>query len=70
MNDTRKLKLCKVLPLPKGHEKDYPFKSGDVVLMLGEIDQMPGLCIVATKAGRAIMGFHMDNFRELEVDEV
>ena len=33
--------LCRV-DLPRGYEDHYPFATGDTVLMLGEIEQMPG----------------------------
>ncbi len=64
-----KLKMFRVRPLPKGYG-GYPFREGDVVLMLGEIDKMPGHCAVATQAGKVIMGFDMDNFEEIPEEDL
>jgi hypothetical protein len=47
----------------------YPFKNGDVVLMLGEILQMPGHVAVALKDGRVVFGYHVENFRPLTDEE-
>jgi hypothetical protein len=60
--------VCEV-ELPKGYENQYPFKNGDNVLMLGEIEQMPGHVIVATKDGRVLWGYHIENFRKLTREE-
>jgi hypothetical protein len=40
----------------------YPFTREDVLLFLREVQQMPGHCVVATKDGRVIWGYHTENF--------
>jgi len=60
--------LCEV-DLPQGYEDHYPFKNGDTVLMLGEIEQMPGHVVVATKDGKTHFGYHVENFRKLSREE-
>lgn len=47
----------------------YPFKDGDTVLLLGEIENMPGHVAVALKDGRVLGGFHPELFRVLSEDE-
>jgi hypothetical protein len=59
--------LCEVNALPEGF--DYPFKNGDTVLMLGEIEQMPGHVAIALKDGRVLFGYHEENFRKLTEEE-
>ena len=63
--------LCEVqdLWLPEGTPNTYPFKEGDHVLMLGEIEQMPGHVAVALKDGRVLFGYHAENFRKLTREE-
>ncbi len=39
--------------IPKGYEDKYPWKIGDPVLRLGEIENMPGHVAVVTSAGVA-----------------
>jgi len=59
---------------PEGY-KDYPFTSGDILLFLGEIVNMPGHCAIATinknlgNSGVIFTGYHTDNFIELKEDE-
>ena len=48
--------------------EEFPFKYGQVVVMLGEIEQMPGHCIVAT-GGKVYFGYHTDDFTKLIADE-
>jgi hypothetical protein len=48
---------------------EYPFKEGDVVLLLGEIENMPGHLVVALMDGRVLFGFHPELFRVLTEDE-
>ncbi len=57
--------------------RDYKYLSwrddfywGETVLFLGEIKQMPGHCIVATKEGKVIWGYHTENFRLATEDEI
>ena len=54
--------------LPKGYK--YPFKNGDTVFVFGDIEQMPGHCVIATKKGKVHLAYHTDNFRKMSVDEV
>jgi hypothetical protein len=63
--------LCEVVDLwlPEGQESHYPFKEGDTVLMLGEIEQMPGHVAVSLKDGRVVFGYHVENFRKLSREE-
>jgi hypothetical protein len=67
--------LCEVqdLWLPEGvatyDSVTYPFVNGDTVLMLGEIEQMPGHVAVVTKDGKTHFGYHMENFRKLTREE-
>jgi hypothetical protein len=71
---TDKPYLCKVIDLPKkedhpGWNGSYPFKDGDTVLMLGEIEQMPGHVAIALKDGRVLFGYHAEYFRKLSQEE-
>lgn len=61
--------LCQVSNIPKGYLESYPFKNGDIVLMLGEIEQMPGHVAIALKDGRVLFGYHAENFRKLSMEE-
>ena len=54
------LAVCSVIGLPF---------TGDTVLVLGEIEQMPGHVVVATKDGRVFYGYHADNFDKLDKDD-
>lgn len=47
-----------------------PFQQGQVVLMLGEIESMPGHVAVATKDGRVHFAYHADNFELLPAEDV
>jgi hypothetical protein len=60
--------LCRV-DLPRGYEDHYPFATGDTVLMLGEIEQMPGHVAVALRDGRVLFGYHAEDFCRLPLDE-
>lgn len=46
------------------------FKKGQPFLYLGEIIQMKGHCIVVDKEGKTHWGYHTENFRVPEEDEV
>ena len=48
----------------------YPFNQKEHLLFLGEIDQMPGHCIVANKEWKTFWGYHTSNFVELTDEEV
>jgi SOS-response transcriptional repressor LexA len=69
-------KLRKLLAKPylaqvTGMPKDFinPFENGDTVLVLGEIDQMPGHVAVALEDGRVVFGYHVVDFRRIPRDE-
>jgi hypothetical protein len=49
------------------HNK-YPFVRDEVLLYLGEVKQMRGHCVVATKDGRVVWGYHTENFVMLPSD--
>jgi len=61
--------LCEVHDIPDEYAKYYPFKNGDHVLMLGEIQQMPGHMAVALQDGRVVFGYHAEWFRRLTREE-
>lgn len=61
------MKLCVVEDLPDN--AIYPFRNGDRMLFMGEIEQMPGHCVVATSSGKVIWGYHSEHFRILTDDE-
>ncbi len=48
--------------VPQGYV--YPWKDGDILLLLGEIENMPGHVAVANREGRVYWGYHEDSFRE------
>lgn len=54
---------------PSEYHSKYPFVRDEVLLYLGEVQQMPGHCIVVTKEGRVIWGYHTENFVVLSEDE-
>jgi len=47
---------------PKGYEKDYPFKKGEGLLLLGEIKNMKGHVAVVNEKGQVFWGYHTENF--------
>jgi len=49
---------------------DYPWEEDEAVLLLGEIENMPGHVAVATKDGKVYWGFDADSFGEPIVDEI
>lgn len=60
--------LCQVEGLPD--ISMYPFDNGDIVVVLGEIEQMPDHMVVATRDGKVHSGYHKEWFRKLSKDEV
>ncbi len=58
------MKIVIALAPPKGYEFRYPWKEGDGVLVLGEIENMPGHVAVVTRSGKIRWGYHDDHFRE------
>jgi len=71
-NKTRRNTLVKFNfeDLPVEYHSQYPFCKEDIFLFLGEIKKMDGHCVVATKDGRVIWGYHTDNFIVLSDDEI
>lgn len=62
-----------VFALPKAYKAyatGYPFEEGDVVLYLGEVENMPSHVIVATKKPPFVTwGYHFELFRVIPGDE-
>lgn len=57
--------------MPEKYWKEYPFSIYDRFIMLGEVEQMSGHCVVAnTKTGQIHCCYHTENFVELTEDEV
>jgi len=59
-----------VADIPAGYEDRYPFQNGETVLLLGEIENMPGHIAVVTRDGKVHFGYHNDTFREPTEDEM
>ena len=59
------MKIMKIADIPTGYEDSYPWKNGDTVLVLGEIENMIDHYIVATKDGKIHFGYHDDFFKEI-----
>jgi hypothetical protein len=55
--------------IPHEYHSQYPFTRKDVLLFLGEVQQMPGHCVVATKDGRVVWGYHTENFVVIAEDD-
>lgn len=47
----------------KKNLRHYPFKNGELVLMLGEIKHMEGHVAVVTRGGKVEWGWHDDIFK-------
>jgi hypothetical protein len=52
--------------LPKEYRDGYPFEEGELILFMGEIENMPGHCVVVKRNGKVIWGYHTDHFFEVE----
>lgn len=48
----------------------YPFNESQHLLFLGEIEQMPGHCIVVDEEGKTFWRYHTNDFVELTDEEV
>jgi len=59
-----------IADLPEGYKDAYPFKDGEAVLLLAEIQNMQGHYAVATRDGRVLWGFHPETFRVPTEDEI
>lgn len=53
-----------------GADPTHTFNENEVVLFLGEIQQMPGHCVIAKRNGKVVYGFHTDNFRTAREEEL
>jgi hypothetical protein len=47
----------------------YPFRNGETVLVIGEIENMPGHLVVLRKDSHIEWGYHAEHFRKLDVSE-
>jgi hypothetical protein len=53
--------------IPTDFHKKYPFRENDKFVVLGELKQMPGHCVVVNhKTGEIHSGYHTDNFVLIE----
>lgn len=52
------------------HHSGYPWEVGELVLFLGEIENMPGHGVFHTNKAGLKWGYHIDNFREPTQDEL
>ena len=57
------------IPQDQCEEYGYPFKYNETVLILGEIEHMPGHCAVVAD-GKIYYAYHTDDFVKLSEDEV
>ena len=53
-----------------GEVNQYPFQDGEMLLYLGEIENMRGHCIVVNRKGKVFWGFHTENFVIPTEDEI
>jgi len=64
------LRLVRFSPRKMRVEGAYPFRKGAVMLLLGEIRNMPGHCaVVDLDSGRIHVGYHCESFTEIPIDE-
>ena len=59
--------------LPIEYKEEYikTFPENEVYIFMGDIEQMPGHCILCNfKTGKMIIGYHTDNFIPLTEDEI
>jgi len=61
----------------KDNEKDfgkyeikYPWLKGEHVLIMGDIENMPGHCVVASESGTVHFGYHPDDFLIYDQEEM
>jgi len=59
-----------ITDVPEGYDGQYPWNNGEKVLLLGEIQNMPGHVAVATKDGKVHWGYHPENFRDPTQEEL
>ena len=58
-----------VFNVEMSYASKYPFKQGEVVLVLCEVSNMPGHLAVCRCDGSMSWGWHEENFRKLKVSE-
>ena len=65
------MKVMKInfVGLPKEYHDCYPFKNGDRVLFLGEIENMTEHCVIVTEDGKTLWGYHTEHLTELTEEE-
>lgn len=56
--------------ISEGCYNTCPWRPGDSVLLLGEIQNMPGHVVVATRDGKVHWGYPEENFREATEEEI
>lgn len=57
--------------VPVEYHDKYPFTKEDVLIFFGEIPNMLGHCVVANhKTGQIYSGYHVDNFIEINEEEI
>ncbi len=56
--------------VPEGIRNEYPFRDDESYVYLGDINQMPGHCLVVRmENGQVFCGFHTSNFIRILDDE-
>jgi len=59
-----------IIPQEQCEKYNYPFNEGDTVFVFGDINMMPGHCVLATKDGKTYFGYHTIDFAPLTKDEI
>jgi len=54
--------------IPEDYKTEFPFKNGDHVLFMGEIENMPGHYVVVDENNNIHWGYH-NYFRILSAEE-
>lgn len=68
---TYKLVKFNFKDLPVEYHRCYPFTENDVFILLGEIHNMEGHCVITNqRTGQIYSGYHTENFVELTDDEI
>lgn len=65
----KSLYVCEVVDWEHWRPNNITFHDGERVLMLGEIEQMPGHVAVVKEDGRVMWGYHIENFRRISREE-
>jgi uncharacterized protein with WD repeat len=56
--------------LPDEYANQYPFKPNKRYIFFGEMPNMEGHCIVMDYEGKHFIGYHTENFIEMNEDEL